>query len=68
MEMILDYTATLQGVNEVHFLPYHALGKNKYRMLGRKYAFEPHPAVNESELLPYLEYARGKGLIPKTGG
>ena len=68
MEKILNYAATLQGVKEVHFLPYHTLGKKKYRMLGRKYPCEELPAVNTSELLPYLEVARQKGLEPIIGG
>ncbi len=68
MEMMLDYAATLEGVEEVHFLPYHTFGKKKYRMLGRDYPYEEIPAVDETELLPYLEYARVKGFKTKIGG
>ena len=68
MEMILDWAATLKGLEEVHFLPYHTFGKKKYTMLGREYPYEGIPAVDETELLPYLEYARLKGFKTKIGG
>jgi len=68
MEMILDYAGTLHGVEEVHFLPYHSLGKKKYRMMDREYAYEDVPDVTEPELEPYLTYARSKGFKTRTGG
>jgi pyruvate formate lyase activating enzyme len=68
MEMILDYAGTLQGVGEVHFLPYHSLGKRKYQMLDREYPYEGYQAVTETEIEPYLVYARSKGLKTKIGG
>jgi pyruvate formate lyase activating enzyme len=68
MEMILDYAGTLQGVEEVHYLPYHSLGKRKYQMLDRAYLYEGFPVVTDSELEPYLRYARLKGFKTKIGG
>ena len=68
MEMMLDWAATLKGVEEVHLLPYHTFGKKKYQMLGREYLYEEVPAVDETELLPYLDNARLKGFKAKIGG
>jgi pyruvate formate lyase activating enzyme len=68
MEMIIDFASSLNGLKEVHFLPYHALGSEKYRMLGREYPYRIYSRVPETELYPYLEYARAKGLKTQTGG
>jgi pyruvate formate lyase activating enzyme len=68
MELILDFAATLKGVREVHFLPYHTLGTKKYRMLGRDYAHQGYQTVHETELLPYLAYARNLGFTTNIGG
>ncbi len=68
MTALLDHAASLEGVKEVHFLPYHALGEKKYRMLGRTYPFSHHRRVDVEELEPYMAYAASKGLKSKTGG
>lgn len=68
MKNILDLAAGLKGVDEVHLLPYHTMGRAKYKMLGREYAMQDHRPVDERELLPYLNYARSVGFIAKTGG
>lgn len=68
MKAIMDHASGLRGVDEIHFLPYHTLGIEKYRMLGRAYPFPNQRGVDEQELTPYREYARMKGLKTKTGG
>ena len=68
MKALLNHAASLEGVKEVHFLPYHALGEKKYRMLGRAYPFSQHRTVNAEELEPYMAYAASKGLKAKSGG
>jgi hypothetical protein len=55
-------------VVEVHFIPYHTLGSEKYKMLGMDYPYSNHKTVSETELTPYLELARQKGLNAKIGG
>lgn len=37
IEAIARYAATLPGVEQIHLLPYHRLGQDKYEQLGRSY-------------------------------
>ena len=68
MFRIIDYVDTLKSVGELHFIPFHTLGKEKYRMLGLDYPYRGYKSVSEAEIIPYQEYARTKGLITKIGG
>lgn len=38
------------GIKEVHCLPYHDYGKNKYRLLDRKYPMEGVKTLNKSDV------------------
>ncbi|WON78691.1 glycyl-radical enzyme activating protein [Serratia sp. UGAL515B_01] len=59
---IVDFAADEIGVKEIHFLPYHTLGINKYNLLDIPY-FASHTSLNDPELLAYAEdYASAKGL------
>ncbi len=68
MTGIIDLAASLQSVNEVHFIPYHTLGSEKYRMLGMDYPYSNHKGIADGEIKPYLELATLKGLNAKIGG
>lgn len=68
MKKLLDHAVAIQGVKEVHFLPYHRLGVKKYRMLGREYPFSDHRQVDEAALEPYLTYATSIGMKTTIGG
>jgi pyruvate formate lyase activating enzyme len=68
MKQIIDYAASLDHVSEIHFLPFHTLGVEKYNMLGMKYLFGSDRQVHVSELQDYITYAQSKGLQTKTGG
>ena len=35
---IAEFAASLEGVEEMHLLPYHRMGSDKYRWLGREYS------------------------------
>jgi len=65
---IIDYVTTMPEIREVHFIPYHKLGLEKYQMLGRKYNFPDHNPVEPHELNDYIEYAHLKGLKTAIGG
>lgn len=65
---IIDFTASLKHIREIHFLPYHNLGTKKYDMLGMDYIFGPQMAVAENELTEYITYATTKGFIAGIGG
>jgi len=65
---MVDFVSTIKGITEIHFLPYHTFGVEKYRMLGMEYLFDHRDQVEEKELLPYIQYAQSQGFITKTGG
>jgi pyruvate formate lyase activating enzyme len=65
---LVDFIATIKGIREVHFLPYHTFGVEKYRMLGMDYKLKDMKQVREEELLPYVSYVKSKGYASKIGG
>lgn len=59
---IVDFAADEIGVSEIHFLPYHTLGINKYHLLGEPYRAARTP-LDAPDLLAFAEdYAGAKGL------
>lgn len=56
------------GVKEIHLLPYHRLGTDKYKGLGREYMMG-HVDLIPKEMIATLEnVAKSTGLICKIGG
>ena len=55
------------AIREVHLLPYHTLGIDKYERLGRKYSWSRESLPKEN-LKCYAELARSLGLIVRVGG
>ena len=68
IKAIVDFVSSLPGVNEIHFLPYHTLGNQKYNMLGIEYLLEGLNRIENTELTGYVNYAESMGLSAKTGG
>jgi pyruvate formate lyase activating enzyme len=68
MKEIIDFAASLNHVREIHFIPYHTLGIEKYTMLGMDYVFGPKKPVGQHELSAYLDYAQTKGFKTRIGG
>ena len=68
IQTMVDFVSTIKGIKEIHFLPYHTFGVEKYRMLGMDYLFDNTVQIGEEELLPYIQYAESQGLISKIGG
>ncbi len=64
---IIDHAHAL-GIEEIHFLPYHTLGMEKYRMMGREYLYGQYRSLRDEDVHSYIEYAQSKGLRTKTGG
>ena len=62
---IIDFAAGLKNAAEIDFIPYHALAKEKYLMLGKDYIFGSQNNIEKSELQPFMEYAEHKGLAAK---
>ena len=68
MKQMIDFVATLKNVTEIHFLPYHTFGAEKYKMLGMEYLFGNEKQVQDPELSSYIEYAQLKKFQTKIGG
>jgi pyruvate formate lyase activating enzyme len=54
--------AKRHNIGHVELLPYHTLGKNKYRELGLAYRGPSGGMMRKEELLPLAELGRGMGL------
>lgn len=68
MKGIIDFAASLKTIREIHFLPYHTLGNEKYKMLGMQYGLINSKKVDDSELTDYINYSESAGLKAKIGG
>ncbi|PWW12597.1 glycyl-radical enzyme activating protein [Mangrovibacter plantisponsor] len=65
---IVDFAAGLPGVEQIHFLPYHTLGMNKYALLGLPYEAPEKPLDNPGLLTFAQSYAHQKGLAATLRG
>lgn len=62
VKAITDFAADELHVSEIHFLPYHTLGMNKYTLLSQPY-HAPDKPLDAPALLDFAqEYACKKGL------
>lgn len=68
MRSIIDFAVSLKTVKEIHFLPFHNLGNEKYKMLGLEYYYSGTGRVTADEINIYAEYANSVGLVTKIGG
>lgn len=58
LEDIIDFAAGIESCTELHLLPYHTLGINKYRLLDMPYLCSDKP-LNNPVLLEYAQqYAK----------
>ena len=67
---IARFAASLPNVSELHLLPYHRLGQDKYAGLGREYAMAHVAPPTNAEMESLLEAARGAApsLTVQIGG
>ncbi|MEZ5071955.1 MAG: glycyl-radical enzyme activating protein [Bacteroidales bacterium] len=65
---ILEFIGTRTRVREVHFLPFHQMGSNKYNMLGLSYALEGWASLDRADMAPYADQARAMGFQAQIGG
>jgi len=56
------------GVEEMHILPYHRLGKDKYTGLGRTYSLEEIEPPSKELMNQLLEVVKQEGLKGQIGG
>jgi pyruvate formate lyase activating enzyme len=65
---IVDFASGETGCREIHFLPYHTLGINKYALLDQPY-LAPRQPLNDPDLLTFAQdYAAEKGLTALLRG
>lgn len=55
LQDIIDFAASLENCQELHLLPYHTLGINKYRLLDMPYECSDKP-LNNPELLDAAQH------------
>lgn len=65
---IARFAATLPGVRELHLLPYHRLGMDKYAALGREYPMGDIPLIPREKMRRLLSVAEESGLSCNLGG
>ena len=65
---IAQFASTLKGVEEIHLLPYHRLGQDKYRWLGRDYTLPEITPPTAEKMLELLNEAEKSGLKCQIGG
>jgi len=68
MQRIIDFADTLQNCQYIDLIPYHTLGENKYKMLGKSNPYAGNQPVQKGELYPYRHYAEKKGFMITIGG
>jgi pyruvate formate lyase activating enzyme len=69
----LGSLAIRHSINEVHLMPFHQLGKEKYRRIGRNYALDSMPAYFENadqeyKLQTIQNAFQRKGIRTQIGG
>ena len=68
LRAIAQFVLTLDGVREVHLLPYHTLGRAKYEALGEAYPMGDLPPMKPEEAEPLANIVREHGLHVVIGG
>lgn len=65
---IAEFAAHLDGVEELHLLPYHRLGEDKYKALGREYYMKGTELISKEHIEKLKETVEKKGLRCLIGG
>lgn len=65
---MVDFVSTIDGIREIHFLPYHTFGVEKYRMLGMDYKFNNTKQLEDKDMESHTQYAQSQGFKTKIGG
>lgn len=65
---IAKFATCLENVKELHLLPYHDLGSNKYAMMGKDYSLAGTKKPGEELMEELKAIVEDEGLICKIGG
>ena len=65
---IAEFAKSLYGVKEMHLLPYHRIGSDKYAGLGRAYTMAHVSPPTREQMEALLEVVNATGLMGSIGG
>lgn len=65
---IANFAKSLDGVREMHLLPYHRIGSDKYAGLGRQYMMAHISPPKKEQMERLIEIVNETGLVGKIGG
>lgn len=65
---IASFASKLENVREIHLLPYHRLGADKYKWLGREYLMENILPPGDEKMQELKRVAESTGLKCQIGG
>lgn len=65
---IAEFARSLRGVKEMHILPYHRIGMDKYKGLGREYSLTSIEPPSKELMNELLEVVESYGLKGQIGG
>ena len=65
---IADFAVSLGTVREMHLLPYHRIGSDKYAGLGRPYTMSHIEVPSKEKMQRLLEVAESRGIKAQIGG
>ncbi len=65
---IAEFAKTLDGVKELHLLPYHNFGEDKYARLGREYELKGTPLLPDAHMQKLKAVVESRGLKCQIGG
>lgn len=65
---IAEFAKTLRGVETVHLLPYHRLGMDKYKGIGREYTLSELELIPDEKMQKLKETVQTVGLKCQIGG
>jgi len=68
IRQIAEFAKRLQTVNEIHLLPYHSYGQDKYSYLGRTYELSNIVPPTDEKMESLKLVAESVGLICQIGG
>ena len=65
---IAEFAKSLESVEEMHLLPYHRIGSDKYAGLGRPYTMAHISPPKKEQMEKLLAIVNETGLVGKIGG
>ncbi len=68
LKNLIDYTVSFKNINEIHLIPYHTFGVEKYKLLGLEYNFTTKSGIDQDKLNFIEKYAHQKNIKIKIGG